>query len=61
MLFCIWVRIHRSKNGLIQFYQVGVFYCSQAYQKYYDLMGYSNTKESKRIKFILWFLDKHSQ
>ena len=52
--------IHRS-NRLIQFYHVGVFYCSQACLKYCKIMYYRNTRQSKNINFIWWYPDKHSQ
>ena len=50
--------IHRS-NRLIQFYQVGVFYCSQPCLKYCKIMDYENTRQSKKINFISWYSDKH--
>ena len=42
------MRIHKS-DRLIQFYQVGVFYCCQAYR---------DARQSKKINFILWYPDK---
>ena len=56
----VWRCIHRS-NRLIQFYQVGVYYCSQACLKYFKVIDYINAKQSKKINFILWYPDKHSQ
>ena len=60
MLFCIWVCIHRSKR-LIQFYQVGVYYCSQACLKYFKIIDYINSRQSKKINLILWYPDKYLQ
>ena len=53
-----------SSNRLIQFYQVGVFYCSQACLKYFKIMDYINTRytrQSKKINLILLYPYKHCQ
>ena len=54
MLFWIWVCIHRSSvHRVIQFHQVGVFYCSQLCLKYFKIMDYKNTRQSKKISYFM--------
>ena len=48
-------------NRLIQFYQVGVFYSSHGWLKYFKIMDYGNMRQSKKINFILWYPDKYLQ
>ena len=45
------LEVLRPQEQKIEFYQGGVFYCSQACVKYFKIMDYINTKHTYKTEF----------